>query len=216
MTSFSDGKTSNKQNYFKIRNETQNRRSTEPKSRHTAKEYAYESESRRQGKKEDCQTLPDSGTAAEVSPCSSKEESKLSFKKDVAAKGDKKAQGSPKNAKRKMKSKKEIICNKCRRLKRGYDSGGHNNIIVSNYPQSHGTVLIKMQSKDSTREFDRIMAELNYQKSEIERLNDMYQKMIKSKESQKFTGSSKYNSKKASDASPCGCGRGFKPNRAPS
>ncbi|XP_066155677.1 uncharacterized protein [Euwallacea fornicatus] len=185
MTSSSVGKTSNKQNYFKMRNEPQTRRSTEPKPGHATIEYVHDSESRSQVKRGDCRTSPDSSTPIRVSSRSSQEESKLSYK-DVTSKVDEKAKGLPRNAKGNTKSKDGIICNKCRRLKRGYDSGGRNNIIVSNYPQSHGTVLIKMQSKDTSLQFDKIMAELNHQKSEIKRLNVMYQEMVENNGLQKF------------------------------
>lgn len=68
-----------------------------------------------------------------------------------------------------------------------------------------------MQSKDTSRQFDNVMAELNHQKSEIKRLNDMYLKMLTSfSDSQKLVGSSKsnsnyYSNKSRESSKPCGC-----------
>ncbi|XP_048524070.1 uncharacterized protein LOC109539174 [Dendroctonus ponderosae] len=64
-------------------------------------------------------------------------------------------------------------------------------------------MLIKMQSRDTSRQFDGILAELNHHKDEIKRLNSMYKKMV---DSAQLSQKSDEKSKKSSGIwHECGC-----------
>ncbi|KAH1005306.1 hypothetical protein HUJ04_006317 [Dendroctonus ponderosae] len=119
---------------------------------------------------------------------------------------------------KKSRDQEGNTCNKCGRQKRNCDSACRNTIIIPYATGSNGGIpageaeslrmLIKMQSRDTSRQFDGILAELNHHKDEIKRLNSMYKKMV---DSAQLSQKSDEKSKKSSGASNGGPSRRFGP-----
>ncbi|XP_050310281.1 uncharacterized protein LOC126746175 isoform X2 [Anthonomus grandis grandis] len=120
---------------------------------------------------------------------------------------------------------KTSVCNKCGRQKRDCASACRNTFIIPYASGSNRAIpagdseslrmLIKMQSKDTNRQIDTIMTEISHQKTEIRRLNDMYQKVVETVyETQKSISSynqsnvSQKSAQRSEGSRSCGCSNG--------
>ncbi|CAG9764596.1 unnamed protein product [Ceutorhynchus assimilis] len=116
-----------------------------------------------------------------------------------------------KTEQQKQQSKEAMICDKCGRQRRDCHRACRNTIILPYGSRSGGAMpageaeslrmLIKMQGKDTNRQFNNLITELNAQKNEIQRLNNVYQKMVGG-----FHESNKsINKIKKAETYECGC-----------